>query len=1775
MKLKNLASIATLLLATLTAAQAQTNILVGWTFDNLSTGANSAPAASTNSGTASLVGLTTGTVVGKPGSSTGTLVGTNAWDISGGWSTNSAIGSQGAQFAVSTYGVYQVQVSFDVYAATNAEGLLQVQYAPDGQTWFNANITSAGSSGILATNTNPTNGIVAGTYLVLTNSGGTWNNGVTVNLSGISWADNNPNFAIRIVNAATGTNVVSATGGKYGGTATVGDWTFDNLVISGVPFDTAVDWTFDGVGTPAPYLNPAAAISNVNSSFAFAFGFNLTNTLFGTVASGKNISSNAPDVTPNGAPYSSTGTAGQNVWRIRGQPGNGWLSTQPIGSQGAEFDVDTTGYTNIMLSFDLYMTSQGEAKMCVEYTTNNIGGVWGSTNVANTLAYSQNPTFIMYNLPSGSSPALTLSGSTNYSANTVTGTLFFNNLGSSFFNNCIVDLTGLPNVANNPHFAFRIVNAATGADCYNAIYQAYNNNSGNCRLDNVAVNGKFNGSYAPTVTPAPSASVDKPFTNTFAYNPGWSTNIYAIYINGIKLTNSYTITPSNIVFTPTAGPGQATNPAPLTVAGVDNFVIYATNFTSAKVSQLVGAGAFSALYYIQPAGPSASSGTLTVQPNFTCVDQFYNPTTNTYPTMQVVAMVSNSPATWTLGGSVTQSIYNGSCTFTDLNATLIGTTAISNAAITFQITGFISGFASTNSTSFIIGKPPVAYTPGNLAVLQADTAGGNSTLSVIELKPSLAGQTSPVNIVPVSATGTNALRISSAASGGHLTLNDNGTKLVFAAYTDGSSATADETFNLNRGVGTLDYTNGFNLPCKYVSNSLGGSQARAACSPDSMNYLIDDKGGLYIADNGNFYYNLYNQNNISTKSFGGVCWVATAKVASPATASVYIFSDKKNANGVGLNYTANPNDPDPDSQNPDGVFNVGHDTPPTDSYMQDFFIVSTNGNDYSILYVLDQSVTTGVGAITKFAMRANADGSGGPGTISGDYYWVQQGSTFTVTDNGNQLFVTTNGSGGAYLFYVNGNNKIIRLTDQVVSGNLNIISTNTIYTSTNGGNILGLTFVPQQTAGATELIPPPVLTASTSAYPGSSSFTVTMPDDGTWRSNITSITVNGTLLPTAAYATNTAGALVFYPPLSGGVLLTTPGLETIVIAATGYSTNSIVQTVIGPATHLGVGVEPSLSNTAGTLFTSPPIIYVLDANNAVDVTNNGVVVTAITNTVAPAITNSGYVSGPLTGAVTATSVNGVVTFSALVVPTNSQTMTLSYTNATLGSVVDTNAISVVAGAPVQLAMGTEPSSTATAGAAFSTQPQVLIQDLYGNTVTTATSNVVAQVGTGSGTLSGTLTVAASKGVAKFTKVNAPQVAQTGLKLTFTSTTLTSVNDTTSITVNAGAINKLVVTTQPSTTVGAGAAFSTEPAVSIEDQYGNVVTTATTNIIATAVGSGTVSGNTNAAVAGVATFSGLHAPTVPQTTLKLAFAMAFTNSTSLNVTNSSNITVTNGSASKLAFGNQPTTTVAGAAISPSVTVIVQDAYGNTVTGDTSSVTISSTNTGFAVSSTLSVNAIGGTATFSNVKPTTAGALKTLAAADGSLTATNSNTFTVSASTPSLLAISTQPAAPAVNGGVLAIQPIVVIEDQYSNVVSTATSNVVAQVGVGTWTLGGGVTNAAVLGTNTFAGLIATSPSAVTGATISFTSGLLTGTTSTAFNIPAPIASSLGGVKLSSGQFVFTFTNTPGLNISVLSTNDLTVPRPWPVVGTAVEGPSGTYNYTNGTPTNGQQYYYTQP
>ena len=99
------------------------------------------------------------------------------------------------------------------------------------------------------------------------------------------------------------------------------------------------------------------------------------------------------------------------------------------------------------------------------------------------------------------------------------------------------------------------------------------------------------------------------------------------------------------------------------------------------------------------------------------------------------------------------------------------------------------------------------------------------------------------------------------------------------------------------------------------------------------------------------------------------------------------------------------------------------------------------------------------------------------------------------------------------------------------------------------------------------------------------------------------------------------------------------------------------------------------------------------------------------------------------------------------------------------------------------------------------------------------------------------------------------------------------------------------------------------------------------------------------------------------------------------------------ATELVFGQQPTTALSGVAISPAVTVNVEDASGDVVTSDSSTVILTLSSGTFSNgSATATATVSNGVATFTGLVIDTAG-FYTLTATDGSLTSATSSSFTI--------------------------------------------------------------------------------------------------------------------------------------------------------------------------------------
>ena len=118
-------------------------------------------------------------------------------------------------------------------------------------------------------------------------------------------------------------------------------------------------------------------------------------------------------------------------------------------------------------------------------------------------------------------------------------------------------------------------------------------------------------------------------------------------------------------------------------------------------------------------------------------------------------------------------------------------------------------------------------------------------------------------------------------------------------------------------------------------------------------------------------------------------------------------------------------------------------------------------------------------------------------------------------------------------------------------------------------------------------------------------------------------------------------------------------------------------------------------------------------------------------------------------------------------------------------------------------------------------------------------------------------------------------------------------------------------------------------------------------------------------------------------------------TTLTATGTSDsVAVTAAAASKVAFGQQPTNTVAGVAISPAVTARILDAFDN-LTTSTANVTVAiGTNpSSGTLSGTATVAAVSGVATFSTLSLDKAGTGYTLAASSSGLTGATSSSFNI--------------------------------------------------------------------------------------------------------------------------------------------------------------------------------------
>ncbi|MBP1653894.1 MAG: Ig domain protein, group 1 domain protein, partial [Bacteroidetes bacterium] len=160
------------------------------------------------------------------------------------------------------------------------------------------------------------------------------------------------------------------------------------------------------------------------------------------------------------------------------------------------------------------------------------------------------------------------------------------------------------------------------------------------------------------------------------------------------------------------------------------------------------------------------------------------------------------------------------------------------------------------------------------------------------------------------------------------------------------------------------------------------------------------------------------------------------------------------------------------------------------------------------------------------------------------------------------------------------------------------------------------------------------------------------------------------------------------------------------------------------------------------------------------------------------------------------------------------------------------------------------------------------------------------------------------------------------------------------------------------------------------------------------------------------------------------------------------------AARLAFLQQPVETMAGAIITPPVTVRLRDAFGNDVETSGTSVRIALTSGTGSIDGALTQNTVSGVATFPDLSIDLAGS-KRLTASSGSLTAATSDDFTITAKEAKALAFVQQPTSAE---AATAIAPPVTVQlrDSLGNDVPLGGVSITIQLANGTGLLSGTTT-----------------------------------------------------------------------------------------------------------------------
>jgi hypothetical protein len=226
---KNIISFFVVIISTLftLTLNAQSYIAV-WNY-NAITGTPTAPVSDLGTGTSSVVGSL---VVASAATGMDPIInngcGTQNGVNPGAWAFTASPGatneSSGVQYNVSTVGFQNIFFTWDQRSSNTATNTMRLKYTLDGTTWLDFVMTDQ--------NTTYCNGVLDGGRFQNSAVGDNYRR-VSVNFSAIAGANNNANFAVRVLAAHYQTTGQFRQTANPATIATGGTWRFDNVTIEG------------------------------------------------------------------------------------------------------------------------------------------------------------------------------------------------------------------------------------------------------------------------------------------------------------------------------------------------------------------------------------------------------------------------------------------------------------------------------------------------------------------------------------------------------------------------------------------------------------------------------------------------------------------------------------------------------------------------------------------------------------------------------------------------------------------------------------------------------------------------------------------------------------------------------------------------------------------------------------------------------------------------------------------------------------------------------------------------------------------------------------------------------------------------------------------------------------------------------------------------------------------------------------------------------------------------------------------------------------------------------------------------------------------------------------------------------------------------------------------------------------------------------------------------------------------------------------------------------